>query len=270
MIDTHAHLNFEAFNNDWKEVVENSFKRGIKGIINVGTRFDNSKKAIKIAEEFKNIWAAIGFHPDHLDEIKIEDIAEEVEKFKELAKHSKVVAIGEVGLDNYYFKSGKLSDTKENKKKAQKIFEIFLNLAQKLNLPVIIHSREAERETYNILNSKFKVQKSKLRGVVHCFSGSIEFAKKISDLGFYLGFTGIITYPNAKNLQKVVENVPLEKILIETDCPYLAPQSRRGKRCEPWDVLEIAQKIAKIKDISFEEVVQKTTKNARILFNLKT
>ena len=269
LIDTHAHINFEAFKEDYGEVIKRSFDNNIGGVINIGTRLDNSKKAVEIAEEFAKgqslgkVYAAIGFHPDHLDEINIEEIDTEIEKFKKLAKHPKVIAIGEIGLDNYYFRSGKLKDTRDNHNKAAKIFEKFIELANEVELPVIIHSREAEEETIAKLTAN---SKQLTGGVVHCFSGSLDFAKKILDLEFYIGFTGIITYPNAEDLRKVVKEVPIEKILIETDCPFLSPQKYRGKRCEPWYVSEIAEKIAEIKDISFEEVAKITTKNAKKLF----
>lgn len=277
MIDTHSHLNFKAFEKDYRAVIKRSFEREIKGIINVGTRLDNSQKAVEIAQEFakvrnlgKNlgrIYAAVGFHPDHLQEIESKDIEAEVEKFRELAKHPIVVAIGETGLDNYYFRSGILNDTKENREKAEKVFEAFLKLAAEVDLPVIIHSREAETETLSQL-SVVSSQLSK-HGVVHCFSGSLEFAKKILELGFYIGFTGIITYPNSGKLQEVVKSAPLDKILIETDSPFLAPQKYRGQRCEPWYVKEIAKRIAEIKGISAKEIEKATTKNAKKLFNLK-
>lgn len=294
MFDTHAHLNFEAFQKDYKEVIKKSFENGIEGIINIGTNFKNSKRAIEIAEEFAKgptlgkVWAAIGFHPDHLDEIKIEDISKEVEKFRKLAEHPKVVAIGEMGLDNYYFRSGKFKDTEENRKKAEAVFRAFLNLAAEVKLPVIIHSREAEEKTLKIIqNTKNKTQKKNkeqntknktqnLKGVIHCFSGSLDFARKVLDLGFFVGFTGIVTYPpsihsgqaNADELRKVVEETPLDRILIETDCPFLAPQAYRGQRCEPWHTKETAQKIAEIKELSLEEVAEKTTQNAENLFNI--
>lgn len=272
LIDTHAHLNFKAFKDDYSEVIKKSFEREIEGIINIGTNFSNSKRAVEITEEFAKVqdlgklYATVGFHPDHLDEIENENISSEIEKFKKLAENPRVVAIGEIGLDNYYFRSGKLADTKENRKKANTIFEKFLELATEVDLPVIIHSREAEEETLSQL-SAVKGQLSK-SGVVHCFSGSLNFARKILDLGFYVGFTGIVTYPNTKELERVVKEVPLNKILIETDCPFLAPQKYRGGRCEPWHVAEVVKKIAEIKNTSLEKVGRKTLCNAVKLFNL--
>ena len=141
-------------------------------------------------------------------------------------------------------------------------------MAGEVKLPVIIHSREAEIETFNILDSKFQIPNSKIKGVVHCFSGSMDFAKKGLDLGFFIGFTGIITYPKTEELAKVIKEIPLDKILIETDCPFLAPQAHRGKRCEPWMVEEVAKKIAEIKGISLEKVSRVTTENTRELFKL--
>lgn len=289
MFDSHAHLNFEAFKDDYREVIKRSFENGIEGIINVGTNFKSSKRAVEIAEEFSKgpflanklakvrnlgrVYAAVGFHPDHLDEIETGDIDSEIEKFRELAKNPKVVAIGEIGLDNYYFKTGRLKDTKENRKKTEEIFEKMLNLAGEVNLPIIIHSREAETETLKQLtdnpSTPLGVNSKQLTGgVVHCFTGSMEFAKKVLELGFYIGFTAIATYPNTDDLARVIKEVPLERILIETDCPFIAPQKYRGQRCEPWYVQETAQKIAEIKEVSLEEIVQKTTENAKKLFKL--
>ncbi len=286
-VDTHCHLNFRAFKDDYQEVIKRSFEDDIESIIIPGSRFDNSLKAVEIAEEFakvanlsnlSRVYAAIGFHPDHLEEI--ENIEEEVLRFRELAKSPKVIAIGEIGLDNYYFRTGKISDTKENRTKAEEIFKAFLNLAYEVSLPVIVHSREAENETIEaIKNWKLKIENFP-GGVVHCFSGSLEFAQKVLDLGFYISFTGIITYPprrpkgsaeqaKTEELQKVVEKIPLERILIETDAPYLAPQKFRGQRNEPLYVKEIAKKIAEIKNISLEEVAKITLQNSENLFGLQ-
>ena len=263
-IDTHAHLNFEAFKKDYSDVIEKSFQNEIEAIINIGSRFDNSKEALNIAEKFKGVYVAIGFHPDHLTEI--ENIQEEVKKFETLADNPKVAAIGEIGLDNYYFRTGINPDTKENRNKAQEIFKSFLSFACSVDLPVIIHSREADKETAAILTEYSK--KLSKKGVVHCFTGSLKFAQKVIELGFYIGFTGIITYSKTDDLQKVVKKIPLDKILIETDAPFLAPQACRGQRNEPIYVKEIAKEIASIKNISFEEVANITTKNAKKLFNI--
>lgn len=276
LIDTHCHLNFQAFEKDYIEVIKRSLDNDIKAIINIGTRFDNSKKAVEIAEEFDKVYpklsekcgvyAAIGFHPDHLLEIEESQIQNEIKKFKTLVDNPKVVAIGEIGLDNYYFSSGRLPDSKASRKKADTIFEAFLNLAIEVNLPVIIHSRDAEEETLNFLN-EYSGKLSK-KGAVHCFSGSLGFAKKIIDLGFYIGFTGIITYPKTDELKKVVEEIPLSRILVETDAPFLAPQKYRGKRNEPLYVYEVIKEIANIKKIPLKEVSLVTTNNAKKLFGI--
>lgn len=257
-IDTHAHLNFKAFADDFDEVIKRSFAEGIEKIIVVGSQFTTSKRAIKLAEEYENIYAAIGIHPIHAS-------FSDFEKLKKIVNHPKVVAIGETGLD-YYSSELRAQSSKLDKDKQKELFKMQLELASELDLPVIIHSREADDDVLKQL--KIASKELPKRGVVHCFLGSLEFAKRVLDLGFLIGFTSIITYPKTSELRKVVEKVPLEKILIETDSPYLAPQAYRGQRCEPWHVKEVAKKIAEIKGISLKEVAKTTTQNAQKLFKI--
>lgn len=264
LFDSHAHLNFKGLKEDIDSIVRKSFENGMEGIINVGSRYDNSLLAVEQAQKYEKVYASIGFHPDHLKELKKEDIETEIEKFKALSSDPKVVAIGEIGFDNYYYKTGVNKDTKENHDKEKLIFKAFMELAVETDLPVIIHSRDAEEETLKIIAQYSK--KLKKNGVVHCFTGSVKFAEGILDLGFYIGFTGIITYPKTDDLKEVVRRVPMDKMLIETDAPFLAPQAYRGKRNEPLYVEEVAKEIAKIKGLAMEEVVDETTKNAKKLF----
>lgn len=266
LFDSHAHLNFRDFYEDVDKVIKSSFENGMEGIINVGSRYDNSELAVKQAQENEKIYAAIGFHPDHLKEVEERDIPKMIDKFTDLAKKPKVVAIGEIGFDNYYYKTGVNEDNKENRQKEELIARSFMDLALKFNLPVIIHSRDAEKETLALVSEYAK--KLEKNGVVHCFTGSVDFAESLLDLGFFVGFTGIITYPRTESLAEVVRRVPLDKMLIETDAPFLAPQAMRGQKNEPLFVEEVAKKVAEIKGITPEEVAEATCQNAKTLFGI--
>lgn len=243
IIDTHSHLNFKAYNNDRNEVIKRNLENGVV-CIDVGVNYKTSKSAVELAKTNKDIFASIGLHPS--------EISEEFnkEKYLELAKNKKVIAIGEIGLD--YFRN----PDKENQKQ---IFIKQLDLAKELNLPVIIHCRMAHEDVLNILKNY------KLRGVIHCFTGNIYEMKKYIDLGFYIGLTGIIF---KLNLDEVIKNCPLGKILVETDCPYLTPPMAGVERNEPIFVKHIIQKIADIKQISFDQIAIATTQNAKSLFDI--
>lgn len=225
LIDTHSHLNFKAYDSDRDEVIKRTQEEGVV-CIDVGTKYETSKRAVELAENNEGIYAAIGMHPIHIktdllklrmdeEEGAFQPLGEEFdkEKYKELAKSKRVVAIGEIGLDYYYRPKGK-SKTEQFKQKQKEVFIQELELAEELNLPVIIHCRVAHNDLYEILKTR------KLKGVIHCFTGSWDDAQKYMDLGFYLGVNGII---DKLDLNEVVKNVPLDKILIETDCPYLTP-----------------------------------------------
>jgi len=264
MIDTHAHLNLENFKNDYLSVAERSFNFGIEKIINIGINFKTSKKAIEISKRIKNCYAAIGLHPQ-------ESLKENFsfEKYISLTKKTKkIVAIGEIGLDYY-----PLIDLNE-KKIERKNFLEQLKFARLLNLPIIIHSRGSKKnpkdsylEIIELLKENYQGGR---KGVIHCFTSDWEIAQKFLDLDFYIGFTGIITFKNAnKELIEVAKKTPLSRILTETDCPFLAPEPFRGKRCEPWHVKFILKKLAEIKGISFSRMEEITTKNAKELFKIK-
>lgn len=274
MIDTHTHLNFHQFENDLESVINRSFENGVGKIINVGSDLESSKRAIEISQKYGNLYVSVGIHPTDKLISANNDL---YPKLKNLAKNPKVIAIGECGLDYFRLKS----NHEDEKQRQKDLFKLQIRLAQELSLPLIIHSRDAKTDTLNILNSKFPrrfgrvpdftsgiIQNSKPNGVAHCFSYDLETAQEFIKLGFLIGITAIITYPNAEDLRKVVKELPLEKIIIETDCPYLAPQSHRGERNEPVYVVETAQKIAEIKDISLKEVETQTTKNAESLFGI--
>lgn len=241
IIDTHSHLNFKAFDNDRDEVIKRTQEQGVV-CIDVGTKYETSKHAVELAEKNENIYAAIGMHPIH--------IGEEFDKtnYLELAKSSKVVAIGEIGLDN------KFKDEKQ-----EQVFLQQLDLAAELELPVIIHCRMAHEDVLEILQNR------NLKGTIHCFTGSWEEAQKYLKLGFYLGINGIIF---KFDIDETIKRCPLDKILVETDCPYLTPPMAGVERNEPIFVKHVIQKIAEIKQISFEEVASATTQNAKMLFGI--
>ncbi len=241
IIDTHGHLNFKAFDQDFKEVIDRCNKEGV-AVINVGSNYDTSKKAVNIALNNDSMYSAIGIHPIHAKEfIDIEDLYQK-----------KVVAIGEIGLD--YFR-----DYGEFKEKQKEVFLKQLSLAQKLNLPIIVHCRKAHEDLIKILEEK------EVKGVIHCFTGRWREAEKYLEMGFYLGFNGIIF---KFDLEKVIKNTPLDRILVETDCPYLAPPQANQERNEPVFVKYVIEEIARIKELSFEEVAFATSKNAQKLFKL--
>lgn len=252
MIDTHAHLNFKNFNDDLNEVIEKSFEKGVERIIIPGSTLKESREAINIAEENENIFAAAGIHPEDLDGTL------DLPKIEELARSEKVVAIGETGLD-YSYPHTKSEDAK---KKQGELLKEHIELAEKLNLPLILHNRDSDEDFYEIIKD------FRGKAVVHCYTSTLDFAKRILDLGYMISFTGIITFDKTGNLEKVIKEIPLEKIMVETDAPYLAPVPYRGKRAEPWMVSEVIQKIADIKGLSFKEVDQKTTTTAKKFFGI--
>jgi len=254
LIDTHAHLNFKAFSKDYKEVIKRCLDSDVF-LINVGADFKTSKRAVEIAEEYKEgVYAAIGLHPIH-----VEDEEFDASRYHELARSTKVVAVGETGLDYYH--------NEAEKDLQKKVFIKQLKLAQELDKPVIIHCREAHKDLIDLL----KKQESQnalpgRKGVVHCFMGRWLEAQEYLKMGFLISFTGVITY--VKDYDKAILNIPLEKLMLDTDSPYMAPEPHRGKRNEPRYCKYIAKKIAEIKGVSFKEVAKVTTENARKLFKI--
>ncbi|MFA5413432.1 MAG: TatD family hydrolase [Patescibacteria group bacterium] len=273
LFDTHAHLNFEAFENDWRETAKRALDAGIK-IINVGSNLETSKKAVAIAEEFPDgVYAAVGLHPVHVLD---EDI--DIEEYKKLAVHPKVVALGEIGLD--YFRmpssirpegsgsgvSGRQIKSPTEIKNLQKgVLLEFLKLSVEKKLPVIVHCREAHADLIQLLENFDKPAGPDVRGVMHCFSGSFEEARRYLNLGFLISFTGVITFAHYEG--EALAKIPLNKIMVETDCPYLTPEPHRGKRNEPLYVEFVAKEVARVKNESYEEVEKITTENARRLFS---
>jgi len=232
IFDTHAHYDDVSYDEDRDEILLAMPKNNVKYIINQGIDIKTSKFAVSLSEKYPYIYAAVGIHPEDVD--KNEDINE----IKKLASHKKVVAIGEIGLDYHYDNT--------NKELQQKYFKEQLYLANELNLPVVVHDRDAHKDILDTLKSI----KIKNTGVVHCFSGSVEMAKELLKLGYYLGFDGPITFKNAKTAIEVLQYIPLDRILIETDAPYLTPAPFRGKRNNSMYLTHVLNKIAEIKSIS--------------------
>lgn len=285
IIDTHCHLDLEEFDKDREEVIERALKIGSEKIITVGVDILSSQKAVELSQKYRSVFAAVGIQPEEIDKYieetpcnheSIPDYKLNIDvnkKLTALAKSKRVVAIGEIGLDYRWLKKGSASAALEKdsplevqKEKQKDIFRRQLGLAVLMDLPVIVHNREADEDTLREIR-RYKETK-RLRGVIHCFTGSLEFAKKIIDAGFLLSFTGIITYPNAQELQKVVKEIPLDKIMVETDAPFLAPQAYRGRRNEPSFILEVTKKVAEIKNLNFEEICFNTSENAQRLFRI--
>lgn len=259
-IDTHAHLDFPEFKHEIADIIGRANEANVGKIINCGVDIDTSKKSWELSRKYPEVFAACGVHPHCANDVDMQTRT----ALMDLAYRPKVVAIGEVGLDYYYLKRASKFANYPDRNKQMFCFEQMLDTALELRYPVIIHSREAEADTLAVL----KGYSRGLRGVVHCFSGNYEYAKKILDLGFLISFTGTITYKNNYDLLDVVKRVPLGSMMLETDCPYLSPEPYRGKRNESSYLVMIAKKIAEVKSISLAEVEQTTTKKATSFFKL--
>ena len=254
LIDSHAHLDDRRFNDDRDMLIKNFKNNNIELVINIGADLKTSVASVELADKYDTIYAAVGVHPHSAKEVN----TLVMENIRELTKNKKVVAIGEIGLDFHYDNSPR--DVQ------RKWFIEQLKLAKELDLPVIIHTREASQETYDILKNN---QDGTVRGVMHSFSGSAEMASLYVDMGFYISIGGPVTFKNARVVRELAEAVPLDKLLIETDCPYLTPEPYRGKRNEPVYMKYTAEKIAEVRGISYDEVVKATNRNAKKLFNIK-
>ena len=261
LIDTHCHLDLKEFRHEVATVLSRARQRGVEKVINVGTDAKSSKESVDLARRYPEIYAAIGVHPDASDTLNIDTRGE----LMTLANHEKVVAIGEIGLDYYYLKRSSKYSNYPSRERQMFCFEQMLDLALETKLPVIIHNRESDADIMAILKS----YKGALCGVVHCFSGDFTFAEKILDLGFAVSLTGNITFQNANpEFIHAIKRIPLGSIMVETDSPFMTPEPYRGKRNEPANVIEVARKIAEIKEIPLISVETETTKKARKLFKL--
>ncbi|CCQ93250.1 metal-dependent DNase [[Clostridium] ultunense Esp] len=253
LIDSHAHLDDRRFDKDRDRLIKSLKELGVDLVINPGADLNSSIKAVSLSEKYDNIYAAVGVHPHSAKEMDESTI----EILKSFTNREKVVAIGEIGLDYYYDNSPR--DIQ------QKRFIEQLNLAKEVDLPVIIHTREATKDTFDILK---EAQDGSLEGVMHCFSGSVEMAMEYIKLGFYISLAGPVTFKNARVSKEVAKAVPLDKLMIETDAPYLTPEPYRGKRNEPFYVRYVAGTIAELRGISFEEVAKQTSENTKKLFRI--
>ncbi len=250
IFDSHAHYNDERYNGCQNEAIDYAQNNGVIGIINCGTDISSSVASIELSEKYPFFYAAVGFHPEAIDNTTVLD---EV-ALEKLIQNPKAVAIGEIGLDYHYgteFKAEQLI-----------FFEKQILFAKKHNLPVIIHDRDAHFDTLEI------IKKHKPKGVLHCFSGSVEMAKEVVKLGLYIGIGGVVTFKNSKKLVEVVKETPLDRLLLETDAPYMAPEPFRGKTNNSAYIKYIAEKIAEIKEISVDEVYSATLNNTKSLFNI--
>lgn len=253
LFDTHVHLNADQYKDDLEEVIGRAQEAGIEYMVVVGFDRGTIQKAMEIAEKYDFIYASVGWHPVDAIDMTTKDL----EWIEELSSHPKVVALGEMGLDYYWDKSPK--DIQ------QEVFRQQIRLARKVNLPIIIHNRDATEDIVRILKEE-KVEE--VGGVMHCFTGSLEVAKQCMDMNMYISFGGPVTFKNAKKPKEVAAEIPLDKLLIETDCPYLTPHPYRGKRNEPSYVSYVAEQIAELKQMDYEELAKKTTENAKKLFGI--
>lgn len=252
IFDTHAHYDDEDFDIDRKELIDSMNSNGIGRIVNVGANLKGSAESVKLSLEYDNIYAAVGIHPSDVYEMDDKSIG----KLKELSKEKKVVAIGEIGLDYHY------PDTDKDIQKEWFIKQ--LDLAVELNMPVIIHSRDAAADTMEIL----KDYVGKVSGVIHCYSYGIDMAKQYVEMGYYIGIGGVLTFKNAKKLIEVAKMISIDKIVLETDCPYLSPEPNRGKRNDSTNLKFVVKKLAELKEMTEEDVIKITYKNGLDLYRM--
>lgn len=247
MIDSHAHILNEYYENI-DELIEILKNNNIKKVINCSSGYNEFNEVIELSKKYKNfLYPAIGIHPENIDDIN------KINELENLINKNKVIAIGEIGLDYYW--------NKENKEEQKKLFNMQLDLAEKYNLPIIVHTRDSIQDCYDVLKNR------KLKGVIHCFNGSIEMAKEFIKLGYKLGIGGVLTFKNSK-LYQLIEKIDLKDILLETDSPFLTPEPHRGKKNNPSNVYYVAERIANIKNISIDEVINITYKNSFQIFNI--
>lgn len=251
-VDSHCHLDYEEFQSEFDEIITRAQRAGVTHMTTIGTSLKTFPNTLKIAEKLPFIYATIGIHPHDAEKEKeatYDDLARG-------AKHPKVIGIGETGLDYFYEHSPK--------ELQQQLFRLHINVARDFNLPLIVHTRDADADCLRILQEE--MAKSIFKGLIHCFTASKEFAEEVLKLGFYISISGIATFKKALDLREIVKNLPLERLLIETDSPYLAPIPHRGKRNEPSFVVHVAEAIAELKDLPLSKVAQQTTQNYFDLF----
>ena len=257
LFDTHSHYNDEAFDEDRDEVIKSIFEYGVQNTVVVGDNIKNSKKALEIASEYDFIYAGVGIHPSEVAKT-VHEIDLEIVQISKIAESDKVVAIGEIGLDYHW--------NKDNKELQKYAFLEQIKLSNDLNLPIIIHSRDAIMDTIDILKHEVKPEK---RGILHCCQLNQDLVKVGIEAGLYISFAGSITFKSSKNANDIISMVPDDRILIETDCPYLSPEPNRGKRNDSRNVIYVAEKIASVKGETLEEIAKKTYDNAMKIYDLK-
>ena len=251
LFDTHAHMNDEAFDADREQMILGLPEKGIRYVMNVGCSLHSSGDCIAMAEKYPFVYASVGTHPDAAAEVN----EEVIEAYRQMAKHPKVLAIGEIGLDYYY--------ETVPRDVQQKAFRMQMELARELKMPVIIHERDAHDDAMRIVK-EFK----DVTGVFHCYSGSAEMARQLVNMGWYIGFTGVLTFKNARKAVETAQRIPLDRIVLETDCPFMAPEPFRGKRNDPGYLYRMAERLAEIRDITPEEAQAATMENAKRLYRL--
>ena len=252
IFDTYAHYDDEAFDDDREKLLERMQNRGVEYIVNVGASMSSCKSTIGLVRRFPYVYGALGVHPDEVSELTEEDY----QWLKKSIYKPKIVAVGEIGLDYHW---------NDNKEQQIEWFEKQMDIAREAELPIIIHSRDAANDTYEVMKAN---KADEIGGVIHCFSYTKEMAEKFLDMGFYLGIGGVITFKNAKKLREVVEYMPMDRMVIETDCPYLTPEPNRGKRNDSFNLPYVVNKIAEIKNISPAEVIDITSNNAKDLYGI--
>ena len=252
LFDSHAHLNDEAFDQDRAELLETFRDAGVGLVMNAGCSLASSREGIALAEAYPWIYCSVGTHPDTADEVN----EEVLEVYRQMCSHPKVKAIGEIGLDYYY--------ETIHRDAQMRAFRMQMQLAEELDMPVIVHERDAHEDGMSIVKEFPKV-----KGVFHCYSGSAEMARQLVDMGWYIGFTGVLTFKNARKAVETAAAIPLERILLETDCPYMAPEPYRGKRNHPGYLPKMAEKLAQIRGIPVEEAIRATTENAKRLYRIE-
>lgn len=251
LFDTHAHLNDPAFDEDRAELLDTFRDARVGLVLNAGCSLESSKDCIALAERYPWIYASVGTHPDSADEVS----EEVLEAYRQMCRHEKVKAIGEIGLDYYYETIPR--DVQ------QRAFRMQMRLAQELDMPVIVHERNAHDDGMTIVKEFPKV-----KGVFHCYSGSAEMARQLVNMGWYIGFTGVLTFKNARKAVETAQRIPLERIVLETDCPFMAPEPYRGKRNHPGYLMQMALKLAQIREMDVEDVIRATTENAKRLYRI--
>ena len=251
LFDTHAHLNDEAFDADRDELLLTFQGAGVGWVLNAGCSLESSHAGIALAEKYDWIYASVGSHPDIADEVNDEVL----EAYRQMCKHPKVKAVGEIGLDYHY--------ETIHRDEQQRAFRAQMALAQELDMPVIVHERDAHEDGMAIIKEFPKVT-----GVFHCYSGSAEMARQLVDMGWYIGFTGVLTFKNARKAVETAASIPLERILLETDCPYMSPEPFRGRRCHPGLLPYMARKLAEIRGLAEEDVIRITTENAKRMYRI--